>query len=244
MSIEWSQASAEQRKSLYKVAKAVAATTPLTLERFLNKALGISGDPEWGDLANVRNGRLARDKCQALYGYLAEHHYDHAQKQDADLFPQRLIRDVEAFFDKAAHKSRLRVVLADQDLDLVKRRGQKPKADVSVMLGEEFYFELDAASSGFAAAFQGYQGKYYPFPLAENGEDLIGRIKAGKQNIPRSIGGDVDVLSEDENTGMHHFVVLTSTNRNHLVSADVLPDQLDRLEVYAVRVFVGNHQDT
>jgi len=66
MSISWTQATVEQRKALYKVAKSVAATTHLTLERFLNKALGIVGDPEWGDLANIRNGKLAREKCQTL----------------------------------------------------------------------------------------------------------------------------------------------------------------------------------
>jgi len=38
MSVNWLQSTTEQRKALYKVAKSVATTTPLTLERFLNKA--------------------------------------------------------------------------------------------------------------------------------------------------------------------------------------------------------------
>jgi hypothetical protein len=74
MSVNWLQATTEQRKALYKVAKSIATTTPLTLEQFLNKALGITVSHEWGDLANIRNGKLAREKCQTLYDYLAEHH--------------------------------------------------------------------------------------------------------------------------------------------------------------------------
>lgn len=118
----------------------------------MNKALGITGDPKWGDLANVRNGKLAREKCQTLYDYLAEHHYEHVQTQDAELFPRRLISDVGAYIEKNTQKGRLRVVLEDQALELVKRKASKPDAAIQIGPEQGFYFELDAVQSDYALA--------------------------------------------------------------------------------------------
>ncbi|MBT8154367.1 hypothetical protein KMP13_10750 [Epibacterium ulvae] len=165
MFIDWSYATTEQRKALFKVAKSVATTTPLTIERFLNKALGITGDPEWGDFANIRNGKLARDKCQRLYKYFAEHHYHHAQMHDAALFPRRLIRDVGAYIEKSAHKERLRVILEDQALELVKRKVNRPDDVIHIRPEQGFYFEQDAVQSGYALAYQFYQGECTTPPL-------------------------------------------------------------------------------
>lgn len=243
MSVNWSQATTEQRKALYKVAKSIAATTPLTLERFLNKALGVTGDPEWGDLANIRNGKLAREKCQTLHDYLAKHHYEHAQTQDAELFPRRLISDVGAYIEANAHKDRLRIVLDDQALELVKRKASRPYDVVHIRPEQGFYFELDAVQAGYALAYQFYQGQYHPIPLGVDGETVMGRVSEGPQYLPKAHDGDVSILSEDEDLGDHQFIIMTAPNQKHLEIADQLPFDLDRLQIYNVRVFVGLHHE-
>ncbi|MQY43157.1 hypothetical protein GG681_10945 [Epibacterium sp. SM1969] len=244
MRIDWSQSSIAERKALAKVTKDVAATTPLSLKKFLNKALGISGDAEWGDLANFRNGKMSRGKSKMLYAYLAKHHYDQAQKLNADLFPWREIHDVEAFIDSHAQKGKLRVVVEDTSLSLVKRKSQRRHIDCYVRPGQGFCFELDTAKSGFVAAFQGYKGTYYPFPLDENGEELVVRVSEGSHKFPVFADCEDDFLTEDEDLGMHHFVFLTSSNRNRLITPEGLPHRLDILDIHAVRIFVGSDQET
>lgn len=243
MSVNWLQSTTEQRKALYKVAKSTATTTPLTLERFLNKALGITGDPEWGDLANIRNGKLARDKCQTLYDYLAQHHYEHAQTQDTELFPRRLISDVGVYIEANAHKGRLRIILEDQALELVKRKANRPDDAVHIRPEQGFYFELDAVQSGYALAYQFYQGKYYPLPLGVDGETMMERVIEWPQYLPKAHDGDVSILSEDEDLGDHQFIILTAPNQKHLRAVDGLPFDLERLQIYCVRVFVGLHHE-
>ncbi|WP_282078663.1 hypothetical protein [Epibacterium ulvae] len=243
MSVNWLQSTTEQRKALYKVAKSVATTTPLTLERFLNKALGITGDPEWGDLANIRNGKLAREKCQTLYDYLAKHHYEHAQTQDAELFPRRLISDVGAYIEANAHKGRLRIVLQDQALELVKRKANRPDGVVHIRPEQGFFFELNAVQSGYALAYQFYQGTYHPLPLGVDGETLMGRVIEGPQYLPKAYDGEVSILSEDEDLGDHQFIILTASNQKHLRTVDGLPFDLELLKIYSVRVFVGLHHE-
>ncbi|WP_226550415.1 hypothetical protein [Celeribacter naphthalenivorans] len=198
---DWSKASNAERKKLFSVTKAIASATGTALEVLLNTALGQPSDHDWGDMANLRNGKLAREKSQKLYDYLAEHHYELAQKTNETLFPFRVVRDVEAYITEAAHQGRLHVVPTTDELGLVKRKRQHLPPDAVLELGESFCLELDAINPGFAVAFQGYKGEWHPLPLGADGEEQACRIKEGMQLLPQTAEGQPESLSEDEDTG-------------------------------------------
>jgi len=242
--VDWSKASNAERKKLFFVTKDIASATDTTLEVLLNTALGQPSDHDWSDMANLRNGKLAREKSQKLYDYLAEHHYELAQKASQTLFPFRVIRDIAAHIAEAANKDRLHIVPMTEELGLVKRKSKHLPPDAVLKLGESFCLELDAINPGFAVAFQGYKGNWHPLPLGIDGEEQACRIKEGVQLLPQTAEGQPEPMSEDEDTGQHHFLILTARNRNHLMNQGKLPERLDRCDLYAVRVEVKVGHDT
>lgn len=236
--VDWGNADNAERKALFKAVQAVASAINIDVEVLLNTALGQPSDHNWGDKRNLRNGKLAREKSQKLYDYLAEHHYELAQKADETLFLYRVVRDVEAYIAEVAHEGRLRIVPMTEELGLVKRKSQRLPPDAVLKLGESFCLELDAINPGFAVAFQGYKKEWHPLPLGADGEEQVCRIKTGVQLLPQTANGEPELLSEEEDLGIHHFLILTARNRNHLMNQGKLPERLDRCDLYAVRVEV------
>lgn len=233
--VDWSRADNEERKALFKATKYVAKASGMPWQNFINTALGTNKD--W-DSSNLYNGKLDREFSQTLYDYLAEHHYELAQKANETLFPYRVVRDIEAYIAEAAHHGRLHIVPMTDELGLVKRKSQHLPPDAVLKLDESFCLELDAINSGFAVAFQGYKGNWHPLPLGADGEEQACRIKEGTQLLPQTAEGQPDPMSEEEDLGIHHFLILTARNRNHLMNQGKLPERLDRCDLYALRVEV------
>lgn len=148
--VDWSKASNAERKALFKAMKYVAKASGIPWQNFINTALGT--DKDW-DSSNLYNGKLDREFSQTLYDYLAEHHYELAQKADETLFPYRVVRDVEAYIAEVAQKDRLHIVLMTDELGLVKRKSQNLPPDAVLKLGESFCLELDAISCTGAEAY-------------------------------------------------------------------------------------------
>ncbi|TNE43069.1 MAG: hypothetical protein EP341_11585 [Sphingomonadales bacterium] len=234
--IDWQRASHEDRKRLYKALVAISSRLDVHTDDVLNAALGLPDDYFWADKSNLRQGKLDRDKSQMLYRYLADEYYALAQEVDEELFPYREIRDVDAYLAKVSLAGRLRILVADQVMGLVRRKGRSVPPDATLKLGQDFCFELDAVKAGFAVAFQGYQNEWHALPLGEDGETYACRIQEGVQILPRWQDGTPEPLTEDEGGGEHAFLILTSGNRNRLMNRGKLPDRLDRLDVYLTRV--------
>lgn len=72
---------------------------------------------------------------------------------------------------------------------------------------------------------QGYKGRWHGLPLGRDGTSVSCIVTPGINRLPRDEAGEIAALIEHQDTGYHHFLLLTA----NMEDAEKIPDDLDRL---------------
>ena len=228
------------KAKLYLVLRALADVTPgASPLDFLDSAVGKPVIRGKDYINNVRKGDYASSIAQLTYDWLLSTHFDLAHRTAPDLFPDTPEQRWQKIVDQHAIRGKLRLILAGKELGIVERATAANQADVTIKLGQEFYFELEADEPGFALLFQGVRNAWYPIPLARDGAMQI-ELEPGINSLPQDISGRPDTLVENHDLGLHQFVVVespTDTSGPRLANAiNVWSKRNSKLQIVLVRV--------
>lgn len=237
MDNNWKTATKSERSALYHVARAIADTTNLSVEAIMEQAFGHKLMVGTDYLSNFRSGAIGRPKAKLIHAWIAEHHAETAYAVDPKLFPKLNTNAWDRYLETHAIHGKLRIARFDRLMGLVQRKASQPKPEEVLKLGEEFCFHLDSEISGYAVAFQEYDGNLHPLPFGLNNQ-LTTAIEAGEQFLPLDSNGRPEKLSETADLGHHRFVVVVAKNTETLPT-DVNPPELDSgVCVHTIRVQV------
>lgn len=185
-------------------------------------------------LRNFRRGAVAKSKAKLIAVWIEEHHHATAHTIAPDLFPKIDTTSWNDLIPQIAIKDRLRIIRTQKDVGLIQRSDDQSHIHETIKLGEGFHFELGSNQDGFAIAYQGYRGQWYPLPLGTNPSDVVVPIVVGEQILPRHPNNKPIPLKEKEDLGTHQFVIFVAQ------SVDDLPEQanaaLDECEVHLNQV--------
>lgn len=237
MDIDWLKASKTERAALYRVTRAVALASDQSVEGIIEQAVGRTLTTGVDYLSNFRQGKIARAKAKLIYAWIAKHHIDTANVIAPDMFPVSSLSAWGQYLDEHAIFGKLRIRRFDKTMGLVQRKASQPKPEEVLKLGEEFCFHLDSEISGYAVAFQEYDGVIHSLPLGLNNQPTTA-IEAGGEFLPLDDNGRPEKLSEASDFGHHRFVVVVAKNTETLPT-DVNPPELDSgVCVHMIRVQV------
>lgn len=235
MDNNWKTATKSERSALYHVARAIADTTNLSVEAIMEQAFGHKLMVGTDYLSNFRSGAIGRPKAKLIHAWIAEHHAETAYAVDPKLFPKLNTDAWGQYLETHAILGKLRIARFDKTMGLVQRKASQPKPEEVLKLGEEFCFHLDSEISGYAVAFQEYDGVMHSLPLGKN-DDLAATIKVEGQFLPIDDDGHPERLSEAANLGHHRFVVVVTENVEMLPTDECPPEPDSGVCVHLIRV--------
>lgn len=205
--IDWLKASKDQRAKLYVILRAISDLTGQSMEILMEEALGYKLLVGADYLRNFRRGAIAKSKAKLIAAWIEEHHPDTAHTIAPDLFLESKTADWNELIPQVAIKDRLRIIRTQKDAGLIQRSDHECLIQETIKLGEGFHFELESNQDGFAIAYQGYQGQWYPLPLGARPSDVVVPVMTGEQILPRHANNKPIQLWEKEDLGTHQFVI-------------------------------------
>lgn len=198
------------KAKLYPVLKALAdLDSRKTPELIMDDAVGHSVARGQDYVRNMRRGDIAATYATLIHQWLTEQHFELAHRLAADIFPETPEQRWQTILEQRARFDSFRLVLVPQVMGIVERESQLKSVDASIRLGERFCFELESEEEGFVIALQGVRGQWYNIPLGPNGE-ASAPIQIGVNQLPRIQGGQLDPLAENQDEGLHEFVLITA----------------------------------
>lgn len=234
--IDWLKATEDERKRLYVATRAVADASDLSVEEIIDAALGRKALMGTDYMSTFRRGKIRRSYAKLIHGWVTENHIQIANYIAPDLFALPNTDVWDRYLETHAIHGKLRIARFDRSMGLVQRKRSQPKPEEVLKLGEEFCFHLDSEISGYAVAFQEYEGKLHPLPLGQN-DDLATTIEIGEQFLPIGDNGRPEQLSEASDLGHHTFIVAIAEQVKDLVSLDTAPTADSELNTHVVRVY-------
>jgi len=197
---------ADHKKQLYLALRAVADFTGIHPDLLIDQALGHPQTMGADYLSNFRRGNIAASKAAGIYQWLNSNNHQIARQNAPEIFPLTLERQFDEFLDKHAITGKLSIKTLKSDMGLVERAKDAGRDGIpTIKIGQPFYFDLDSDHAGAAIVFQGVRGEWHPFPLRADEDHLT--LKIGSNNLPQTSDEKPDPLVENNDTGVHRFVV-------------------------------------
>lgn len=228
----------DHKKQLYRVLRALADITlgssPLD---FLDDAVGKPLVRGTDYLSNVRKGDFSSPIATLTHQWLEKNHFDLAHRIAPDVFPDTPEMRFRKLVNEHAVRGKLRVVPANDDLGIVERASKAQSADVTIKLGQPFYFELDSDEDGYVVMYQALRNQWHPVGLGPNDEPCI-PVRKGLNTFPHGASGQPDPIEENNDLGVHEFVAVVGkevftatspTQNRHMSQEDDV--ELHRLSV-------------
>ncbi|MDF1803170.1 hypothetical protein [Thalassovita sp.] len=198
------------KAKLYPVLKALADLDPRkTPELIMDDAVGYPVARGQDYVRNMRRGEIAATYATLIHQWLLEHHFDLAHRLAPEIFPETPEQRWQTIVNERAISDRFRLVLVPLTMGIVERESQLKPAETTIRLGERFCFELDSEAVGHAIAMQGVRGQWHNIPLGPNGE-ASAPIQSGQNRFPKRSEGQIDPLTENQDEGIHEFVLITA----------------------------------
>lgn len=216
--IDWLRLSKLKRvpltKDLYLAVSGVADAIDVTILELIDTAF--AGLPAVGTdyASNFRRGNVSAAKAMLMHRWLEENHLELAKTFAPELFQSNPKRAWDRFLDSRSVDGGLRIVQMKNELGIVQRADKVRAVSKALRFGDEFCLELTSDRLGYAIAFQGYRGKYYPLVLGGSEKRLRITITDGVHLLPRDLKGQPNPLVEMDDAGDHRFVVITSPDKN------------------------------
>lgn len=231
----WKTATKDDRAALYHVARAVADTTNLSVEAIMEQAFGHKLMVGTDYLSNFRSGTIGRPKAKLIHAWIVENHAETAHAVEPRLFPKQHTDAWGDYLERHAVTGKLRIARFDKSMRLVRRKLNQSNPDEILKLGEEFCFELDNDTIGYAVAFQLYKGAMHPLPLGLN-EEPTTNVYAGTQFLPVREDGIPEKLTETDDLGQHLFTIFVADELQEFSELSRPPVDSDRIRIYVTTV--------
>ncbi|KPD12642.1 hypothetical protein [Phaeobacter sp. 11ANDIMAR09] len=198
------------KAKLYPVLKALADLDPRkTPELIMDDAVGYPVARGQDYVRNMRRGEIAVTYATLIHQWLTEHHFELARRLAPEIFPETPEQRWQAIVDERAISDRFRLVLVLVTMGIVERESHLKPADTIIRLGERFCFELDGEADGYAIAMQSVRGQWHNIPLGPNGR-ISAPIQSGQNRLPIMQDGKLDPLRENNDEGVHEFILITA----------------------------------
>jgi hypothetical protein len=215
--IDWMRASkadrTEPNKQLYKALMEVKAIIRRPIDLMMDDAFGEPNTTGTDYISNFRRGNIAAGKAMMIHRWLAENHFEIAQKAAPDLFQFNPKSVWEQFLEKHTIAGRLRILRLKQSMGLVERDDEAKPVGETLRLTQRFCFELETEINGVALAFQKHKGTWHSFPLGADKRNLWGSVTRNPQMLPHKADGSMIGLQENDDAGDHQFAVIVSEDR-------------------------------
>ena len=201
------------KAKLYPVLKALADLDPRkTPELLMDDAVGYPVARGQDYVRNMRRGEIAATYATLIHQWLLQSIISNLAR--IAIAPEIFPRDTRAAL--ASHRRRTGyprwfppcACSRDEWASLERESHLKP-ADTIIRLGERFCFELDGEADGYAIAMQSVRGQWHNIPLGPNGR-ISAPIQSGQNRLPIMQDGKLDPLRENNDEGVHEFILITA----------------------------------
>lgn len=220
--IDWRSTTHAERKILYRHTKYLKRRLNKDWQAIFEAAFSVSVGKDYEN--NFRKGKISVERATELFQWIEQKYLATANDIEDEIEAEReksldetlaepsweqLLRNVGQFDDVRAYRL--------PSLQIAGFADQEPLNDLSLKLGDEFYFQIDCPRPGVLIAFQCYRQKWYLLPVARSNNWAV--VDNGTAHVPEfDKKGNIDPLSEDEDRGKHQFVfVWSATSKNFQV---------------------------
>lgn len=212
--IDWLQASEEQRKKLYPVAKAIKDVRRIDdwnafMALFMTVPIKYSSDYK----GSIRSGRLKRENALDLWNWIAAHHLDIGQKLASDIFPKSMSTPWESFINVHGVYGHLGTT-NPLSFGLTRRDGDLPIAEEPIKLGEPYCFQFESQMAGHAIMLESHEGgDWQAIPIGSTEHDLAATIEIKSNIVPwDNATNKAEILREHKDNGLRQFVLLIGSD--------------------------------
>lgn len=201
------------KAKLYPVLKALADLDPRkTPELIMDDAVGYPVARGQDYVRNMRRGEIAATYAALIHQWLLEHYFDLSHRLAPEIFPETPEQRWQAIVDERANTNSLKIVLAETEFGIARRKSQRRKAATNIRFGALYCLELECQEEGTAILFQKVHGQWHNIEI---GPDVatMANLKMGINLLPQGLNG-LDPLYEEEHEGIHDFVLVSSREPN------------------------------
>ncbi|WP_107496000.1 hypothetical protein [Thalassobius sp. I31.1] len=206
MRVDWLNATVEERKALYRVARAIADQADTNILGVVAQATGNYGVRGAGYETNFNHGTIGRKTAKMIAQWIEENHRDLAHATEPEIFPISASTIWGEYLADHGITGQLHVQPKSRARDLVTFETEATEGHNVLALGEPFTLELNASRSGFCMGYQVYREKWYGFPLSKTQHWL--RKQGTQIALPQMENGDPAHIIERQHDDMHHFVIV------------------------------------
>lgn len=202
------------RKQLFPVLRKLAESDPAKgpLD-FIDEALEQPLVRGKDYLNNVRKGQFAAPIAAQLHSWLDQNHFTLAHQTSPDIFPELPAKRWTKIVSEEAIKGELAIAVHQDRFGVLEKASKLSSGDVTIRLGEFFYFEMRAGTSGYVTLFQHVGLEWNPLELNED-DAMSLALSEGQNRFPILANGQVDPLRESRDEGPQEFVAIVSKADN------------------------------
>lgn len=224
-------------KALYKVMRALEASSNTHLEVLIDQAVGQPQAVGHDYRSNFRAGNIAQWKAKLIHLWITKHHRDIGFGIAPELFPRAYAQDWFAFADQHSDSGSIQIITLDQSFGIVERLNRTTGSVPALKAGQAFCLELTSDRSGVVMAFQGYQQHWHSLPLGPSGEANASITAQIATRLPQDSHGNPIPLIEREDLGQHVFLCLVAPPE----AKDILPVDLSTLTPLSLHASIKAH---
>lgn len=160
-------------------------------------------------LNNVRKGQFAAPIAAQLHSWLEQNHFTLAHQTSPDIFPELPAKRWTKIVSEEAVKGELAIAVQQDRFGALEKASKLSCGDITVRLGEFFYFEMKADTSGYMTLFQHVGLEWNPLELNED-DAMSLALTEGQNRFPILANGQIDPLRESRDAGPQEFVAIVS----------------------------------
>ncbi|MCV6621853.1 MAG: hypothetical protein OIF51_08905 [Cellvibrionaceae bacterium] len=235
MYIDWLKASEDERKQLYVATRAVADAADISVEEIMDAALGRKVLMGTDYMSTFRRGKIRRSYSKLIFQWISANHLSIASNIAPQLFRLSDFDLLNKMVSERANRDRIGIARFERSMGLVARKRDKPIAEETLCLGEDFCFHLDSKAAGFAVALQGVRNEWHLMPLGNN-ETPYFQVVCGSQFLPLDERARPERLVENEDRGLHQFVLAVVDHPENIPTHATDIDRLSSAHLYSVSV--------
>jgi len=235
MSVDWLKASVDQRKALYRVARAVAETTETDILGVIKEAEGADNQRGLGYATNFNHGTISRKLAKVIADWVQENHRDLAHETEPEIFPVALSTMWGEYLEANGITGQLTIRTKSRSRDLVEFEKDAAPGHHVLALGEPFTLELEQSRPGYCMGYQIYRHKWHPFPLNK----ATGYVETAGTRItmPQQKDGSPAHMIERQHDDKHRFAIVVADHPHvDFISKEPAAHDANSFEVHSVAV--------
>lgn len=240
MRVDWMKATEDERKALYRVARAIANKTNTDILGVIAQAEDTPMRRGTGYETNFNHGKIGRKLAKVIAEWIEEHHRDLAHDTAPELFPISASTIWGEYLADHGLTGQLHIQPKSRGRDLVTFEAKATSGHHVLALGEPFALRLENSRPGSCMGYQIYREKWYPFPLTTSKGYV--QTDGGQITLPQEANGRPANMIEREHSGLHHFVIVVADQAEAAFISNATSDyELGSFELHVVSVEFREH---